>query len=886
MALTASGGGYQITTVQDGAPTQVSVFDAFGRVIKARSKLLDGSWSTVDTQYDALGRQTATSTPYRSTPSFTRISGFDLAGRPLGKISPADGDDGNASRVTTYSYVGRETRIHVCGNVGGVCLDMSRSQDSLGRFVRTLDAQGGLTRTWADGSGNVVALQDVAGSTIKASYNALGQRTGVNDPNQGSSSFSYDALGEVLSSSDGRGISTSNSYDKLGRLIGRSASVDVDGNGSADSVLDVWSYDPVGAAGALASSQRSIAGVLERSEQHAYDLHGRLVQTDTTQATNLGNRSYTQRFAYDANYGRLKARSLPHTATQSAEVLWTRYSKYGHPSQESDGRTGADYRQISAVDASGQPTQELLGGHWLSNTARREATGSVSGVSHAFDNALQRSIDYRYDVYGNVIEQALDGGAVIESLHYDNLHRLTQTSRSGASSGLVNYGYDAAGNFQYKSDFSTAVTNAYSYSGGACGGGPNAVKSVQLKAGGSRSYCYDGAGNLISDNTGMSLRYDASQRPTVMHRGVADSQFRYSADGAKARQWGSSGQRIYIAGIEDRPDSNETERYLGDYALIKQSASQRTVQYLLRDRLGSVIGVADDAGTVEWRGFDAFGAPRSGTWADKSPKILGSTQTAHGFTQHEHLDGLGLIHMNGRVYDYALGRFLGVDPFIQFPGNSQSLNPYSYILNNPLAGTDPTGYQIADPRTLCARSQSACNSTNSSSDLSAFTNAGGGGRQQNNGRTSGNGPTGRRGTNSNDSSNTEAPGGRNNAFLLPPAKAVIESRADRAEGLIANSAGDVFGGFINAQKEFIKAYFQGIAEDGPGAIVAGPIGPAIRLRSLAGARLARLGIPAEEAVALELGLDARFGVAYAHRKSTAARLFLATHSHHYLSFIP
>ena len=182
-------------------------------------------------------------------PAFTRISGFDLAGRPLGKTAPADGDDGNASRVTSYSYVGRETRIHVCGNAGGTCLDMRRNQDSLGRFVRTLDAQGGLTRTWADGSGNVVALQDVAGSTIKASYNALGQRTAVNDPNQGSSSFGYNALGEVLSSSDGRGISTSNSYDKLGRLIGRSANVDVDGIGGADSVVDQWSYDPVGAAG-------------------------------------------------------------------------------------------------------------------------------------------------------------------------------------------------------------------------------------------------------------------------------------------------------------------------------------------------------------------------------------------------------------------------------------------------------------------------------------------------------------------------------------------------------------------------------------------------------------------------------------------------------------
>lgn len=48
--------------------------------------------------------------------------------------------------------------------------------------------------------------------------------------------------------------------------------------------------------------------------------------------------------------------------------------------------------------------------------------------------------------------------------------------------------------------------------------------------------------------------------------------------------------------------------------------------------------------------------------------------------------------MNGRAYDYNLGRFLSVDPFIQAPGNSQSMNPYSYGMNNPLAGTDPSGY--------------------------------------------------------------------------------------------------------------------------------------------------------------------------------------------------
>nr|WP_105257798.1 RHS repeat-associated core domain-containing protein [Pseudoalteromonas sp. T1lg88] len=51
--------------------------------------------------------------------------------------------------------------------------------------------------------------------------------------------------------------------------------------------------------------------------------------------------------------------------------------------------------------------------------------------------------------------------------------------------------------------------------------------------------------------------------------------------------------------------------------------------------------------------------------------------------------------MNGRVYDYNLGRFMSVDPVIQSPVNSQSINPYSYIMNNPLSGTDPTGYCAA-----------------------------------------------------------------------------------------------------------------------------------------------------------------------------------------------
>ncbi len=53
---------------------------------------------------------------------------------------------------------------------------------------------------------------------------------------------------------------------------------------------------------------------------------------------------------------------------------------------------------------------------------------------------------------------------------------------------------------------------------------------------------------------------------------------------------------------------------------------------------------------------------------------------------------LGFI--KGRMYDYNAGRFLSVDPFIQDATSTQSQNPYSYIQNNPLAGTDPSGYNI------------------------------------------------------------------------------------------------------------------------------------------------------------------------------------------------
>ncbi len=60
------------------------------------------------------------------------------------------------------------------------------------------------------------------------------------------------------------------------------------------------------------------------------------------------------------------------------------------------------------------------------------------------------------------------------------------------------------------------------------------------------------------------------------------------------------------------------------------------------------------------------------------------------------------IHMNGRVYDPNVGRFLSPDILVQAPDNTQSFNRYAYVFNNPLRYTDPTGYEGCDAVHNCS----------------------------------------------------------------------------------------------------------------------------------------------------------------------------------------
>jgi RHS repeat-associated protein len=129
---------------------------------------------------------------------------------------------------------------------------------------------------------------------------------------------------------------------------------------------------------------------------------------------------------------------------------------------------------------------------------------------------------------------------------------------------------------------------------------------------------------------------------------------------------------------------------------------------VLKDHLGStdalVVGIWNGSTfanqSIERLSFDAWGERRDASTqisyraSDSDPFRTSAKDHDRGYTGHEQLDDSGLIHMNGRIYDPELGRFLSPDPVVQIPEYSQNFNRYSYVLNNPLNATDPSGFSF------------------------------------------------------------------------------------------------------------------------------------------------------------------------------------------------
>ena len=123
------------------------------------------------------------------------------------------------------------------------------------------------------------------------------------------------------------------------------------------------------------------------------------------------------------------------------------------------------------------------------------------------------------------------------------------------------------------------------------------------------------------------------------------------------------------------------------------------------NQLGSILTVSDNTGTiVANQSFDAWGRNRNpDNWSYTEPGTpnfpnytnINNTLPSflyRGYCGHEMLPEFNLINTNGRMYDPILGRMLSPDDQVQDPFSTQGYNRYSYVTNNPLKYSDPTGW--------------------------------------------------------------------------------------------------------------------------------------------------------------------------------------------------
>ena len=680
----------------------------------------DGTWIHTDTEYDHLGRVARRSEPYYAgavKQYWTRYE-YDLLGRVTRTTLP-DYDAGATNSLITVRYDGLATTT-----TNGKGQRQVQTRNALDEVIRTADHAGTtVTHTynaWGQVTGTRTSGTGVDAVTVTMAYDGRGRRTTLTDPDRGTWTYAYNGFDELVTQTDAVGNVQALSYDGLGRV---SARLDYRARQTAPVANTQWEYDPANGLGQLGEVREMPFSGHRRT--HRYDRLGR--PATTTQRLGRDG-TYHSKQTYDG-VGRVRqvfdaARA---GATWDDNVVEVQYNGQGYAYRWVDGvqvnnTSRKTYREITSRDARGTVTGEKLGGGAIHTRRVFDAkTGRIESITS--EDVLKREIQalgYEWDLVGNLTARGETsvGKMLTEAFTYDTLNRLTSAQVTGRTAQAVTY--DALGNITCKSDVddtdcTTAGARNYTYGTGTAAPGPHALVRA-----GDLSYTYDANGNVLTEaganrRTTRRLGYTPFNKVSTITRGTHTTNFLYGADRSRIRRTDrvrtgsgtSTTTTLYLSNVEKviAPDGSFTyKRYITDGVLIEQehdntgAREEEDTRYLLYDHLGSIDVITNVIGTVvQDMSFDAWGQRRAAAdWTVLA--LLRLTDTTHGrtttrgFTGHEMLDAVGIIHMNGRIYDPKLGRFLQADPVIQFPNYSQSWNRYSYVLNNPLNATDPTGY--------------------------------------------------------------------------------------------------------------------------------------------------------------------------------------------------
>ena len=653
-------------------PTKV-FYDAAGRELRRVSYGLNGDTIYLDTQYNSMGLVFRKSLPYFAgdTPLWTSYY-YDGLLRPSDTYFP-DGTwlrhiyDGLTTTTVFHTTTGE---THTSTEIGNYFGKKAKSIDDAGTEVRYTYYHNGMLK-WTQIGSNT-------NTRITLEYDDAGNRIRLLDPNYGELVETYDAFGQLQTTTSPKGDITTYLYDALGRVEYRR---ETDNTHHTTSETSWEYYETSGQKGLL--------------KQVSYDANQRITYLyDNAHLNRLSSKTerlfgtdYQTSYTYDDLDGfPLRVKTVTYPTGYTTENVYHALS--GKLYRINDGQ-GNKLWETASTNAAGQITEYQLGNYITSGRGYQPETGRLTSIYSNTGNTVLQNLGHQYDDFGNLTLRYDKTRELSEAFGYDNLDRLDSIALNGQVISRITY--DALGRMTGKQADGHNVFSAaqYDYVGPDNQLRPHAISSATV------------TGNPFQTDQ-LNVDYSMFDKVLSIARTPNPYCFDYGYDHQRIRMHdGANYEKIYVGGCEFVSSTTGGDRawtYLvgpmGVFGVAETYGTLTKVHYVLKDHLGSWTTITNAVGIVEQeRSFDAWGLPRNpATWREWGVEnATPSLMFDRGYTGHEHLLDVGLINMNGRVYDPVMSSFLSVDSYVQDPENAQNFNRYAYCLNNPLKYTDPSG---------------------------------------------------------------------------------------------------------------------------------------------------------------------------------------------------
>ena len=685
-----NGGGFTISVNYTKGPSEVTTYNAFGWVTKSKALSLNNQWVQKSFEYDIIGRRIKESEPYFSyaAPSQWNQLFYDSYGRPSSQQLF------NGKTINT-TFNGLSVTID-----DGI-KTVTTTKDAAGNIVKVQDPGGIINYTYFANGSLKTAIYD--NHTVSTTIDGWGRKIALNDPSAGNYTYSYNILGELLQETSPKGTTTYQ-YDSFGKVKTKTDS------GDNTNLSLNYSYN---ASSKLLSSITGNDNVNQKTYTYTYEYDNYKRPVKVIEDNSAAY--FEKQLAFD-NYGGVVSETYfskkKSNNVSSTVKIRNIYDNAGILYEIQNFDTGEKLWKLASENEKGNPLSIELG-NGLIKSRQYDQFGFLTQINDykPGTNNYVLKMDYSFNAQrGTLNSRNNHSFNWLENFGYDNLDRLTTIS--GAVTFTQNY--DTRGRIT-----DNTTIGQYNY---------NTANKYRLN-----DIALNTQGNTYYQTHSLQqIKYNSFKKPIeIFEEGKGRVSFEYSPMGNRSHSYYGGLQTdklqrnftkhysgITNVEIEEDKANNSTkiityiggDAYSAPIAHIVRTGSNplNNYHYIHRDYLGSILAITDAQGNIkEQRQFGAWGVVDKFVDSNGNTIFTHSSLISRGFTGHEHFFEVGLIHMNGRMYDAKLGRFLSPDNYIQDPYNTQSFNRFGYVWNNPLSHIDPDGEFLFIPFLIAAATGAA-----------------------------------------------------------------------------------------------------------------------------------------------------------------------------------